>query len=157
MLHESEHVRPERDVGGLFPYGIGDASGNRESSDHVQVGLGDGGEKTLLRHIRVHGNFGEYVPFILMLMLMGELLGAPVDPVDDRLGAAEVDEERDRQQRHRHDVTDRHAVRHHCPGRPATGPQLPRCRLLCRILQTCASAAEFAVMLKQAMRRAGIS
>lgn len=43
----------------------------------MKVGLGDGGEKTMLRHIRVHGNFGEYVPFVLMLMLMGELLGAP--------------------------------------------------------------------------------
>ncbi len=43
----------------------------------LKVGLGDGGEKTLLRYIRVHGNFAEYVPFILLLMLMGELMGAP--------------------------------------------------------------------------------
>lgn len=43
----------------------------------LKVGLGDGGEKTMLRHIRVHGNFGEYVPFVLLLMLMGELMGTP--------------------------------------------------------------------------------
>lgn len=43
----------------------------------LKVGFGDGGEKTMLRYIRVHGNFGEYVPFVLLLMLMGELMGTP--------------------------------------------------------------------------------
>ncbi len=43
----------------------------------MRVGLGDGGEKALLRAVRVHGNFAEYVPFVLILMMMDELLGAP--------------------------------------------------------------------------------
>lgn len=41
------------------------------------VGLGDGGERLMLRYIRVHGNFAEYVPLVLILMMMGELLEAP--------------------------------------------------------------------------------
>ena len=42
----------------------------------LRVGLGDGGEQAMMRTIRVHGNFAEYVPLILILMLMGELLAA---------------------------------------------------------------------------------
>ena len=33
-----------------------------------KVNLGDGGNESLLRRIRAHGNFAEYVPFILILM-----------------------------------------------------------------------------------------
>jgi uncharacterized membrane protein YecN with MAPEG domain len=37
------------------------------------VGLGDGGNRELLRRQRVHGNFAEYVPFALILMSLAEL------------------------------------------------------------------------------------
>jgi uncharacterized membrane protein YecN with MAPEG domain len=35
--------------------------------------LGDGGDPELLRRIRAHGNFSEYVPFILLMIGMLEL------------------------------------------------------------------------------------
>jgi uncharacterized protein len=35
--------------------------------------LGDGGNPVLLRRIRAHGNFSEYVPFILLMIAMLEL------------------------------------------------------------------------------------
>lgn len=35
--------------------------------------LGDGGNPLLLRRIRAHGNFAEYVPFILLMMGILEL------------------------------------------------------------------------------------
>ncbi|NGN97231.1 membrane-associated protein [Grimontia sp. S25] len=38
-----------------------------------KVALGDGDEKLLNKAIRAHGNFAEYVPFALLLMLMVEL------------------------------------------------------------------------------------
>ena len=41
-----------------------------------KVNLGDGGNESLLRRIRAHGNFAEYVPFILVLM--GALEGTGV-------------------------------------------------------------------------------
>ncbi|MGH8460720.1 MAG: MAPEG family protein [Stenotrophobium sp.] len=37
------------------------------------ISLGDGGDATLLRRIRGHGNFSEYVPLILLMMGMLEL------------------------------------------------------------------------------------
>lgn len=40
-----------------------------------QVSLGDGGRTDLLRAIRVHGNFSEYVPFALFLLFLSELSG----------------------------------------------------------------------------------
>ncbi len=43
----------------------------------LQVGLGDGGAKILQRAVRVHGNFAEFVPLALLLMLAAELQGAP--------------------------------------------------------------------------------
>jgi uncharacterized membrane protein YecN with MAPEG domain len=39
------------------------------------VSLGDGGDEVLLRRIRGHGNFAEYVPLILVMMGMLELGG----------------------------------------------------------------------------------
>jgi len=44
----------------------------------LQLALGDGGDAELLRRQRVHGNFAEYVPLVLILILMCELQGAPL-------------------------------------------------------------------------------
>lgn len=41
-----------------------------------KVGIGDGGNHTLARRIRVHGNFSEQAPLILALLVMLPLLGA---------------------------------------------------------------------------------
>ena len=41
----------------------------------ARVGLGDGGDRLLLRRQRVHGNFAEYVPLVLVLMALAELQG----------------------------------------------------------------------------------
>ena len=37
------------------------------------LGLGDGGNNDMLRRIRAHGNFAEYVPLVLVLMAFAEL------------------------------------------------------------------------------------
>ena len=41
-----------------------------------RVDLGDGGVDELVRAVRVHGNFAEYVPLALVLMLLAEGAGA---------------------------------------------------------------------------------
>ncbi len=43
----------------------------------AHVSLGDGGNPLLVRRLRVHGNFAEYVPLTLILMLLLELQGKP--------------------------------------------------------------------------------
>ncbi|MDA4844127.1 MAPEG family protein [Hoeflea poritis] len=43
----------------------------------ARVGLGDGGDTQMLRAIRVHANFAEYVPLGLLLMALAELQSAP--------------------------------------------------------------------------------
>jgi uncharacterized membrane protein YecN with MAPEG domain len=43
----------------------------------AKVALGDGGNRPLLRRLRVHGNFAEYVPLALILMLLAELQQGP--------------------------------------------------------------------------------
>ena len=43
----------------------------------VRVSLGDAGDKSLIKRMRVHANFSEYVPLGLVLMLCAELQGAP--------------------------------------------------------------------------------
>lgn len=43
-----------------------------------RVGLGDGQKPGLVTAIRVHGNFAEYVPLLLVLLLMLELQQAPL-------------------------------------------------------------------------------
>ena len=42
-----------------------------------QVALGSGQHSDLEAAIRAHGNFAEYVPLVLLLMLVAELNGAP--------------------------------------------------------------------------------
>ena len=39
----------------------------------TKTAMGDGGHRTLQRAIRAHGNFAEYVPFVLILMALAEL------------------------------------------------------------------------------------
>ena len=40
----------------------------------ARVSMGDGGDKELLRRMRVHGNFAEYAPFALLLIGLAESL-----------------------------------------------------------------------------------
>jgi len=46
-----------------------------------QVELGHGDDNQLLRRMRVHANFAEYVPFTLLLMAMAESMAAPRAPI----------------------------------------------------------------------------
>jgi uncharacterized protein len=41
------------------------------------IGIGDGGDKTAARMIRVHGNFFENAPFALALLILLALTGGP--------------------------------------------------------------------------------
>src|SRR5215831_2881923 len=43
----------------------------------ARVALGDGSNANLMRRIRVHGNFAEYVPMALLLMALGEAQVSP--------------------------------------------------------------------------------
>lgn len=43
----------------------------------LRIGIGDEGNEELARRIRAHGNFTEYVPIALLLILAGELAAAP--------------------------------------------------------------------------------
>jgi hypothetical protein len=43
----------------------------------LQVAVGDGGNALMLRGMRVHGNFAEYVPLGLLLVAGAEVLSAP--------------------------------------------------------------------------------
>jgi uncharacterized membrane protein YecN with MAPEG domain len=43
----------------------------------LHIGLGDAGHPEMLRAIRVHANFAEYVPLCLGLMYLAEVQGAP--------------------------------------------------------------------------------
>jgi hypothetical protein len=42
-----------------------------------RVELGDGENRELLRRMRVHANFAEYVPFTLLLMALAESMAPP--------------------------------------------------------------------------------
>ena len=39
----------------------------------LRLGLGDGGDRTMLRAVRAHGNATEYLPITLLLLLVAEL------------------------------------------------------------------------------------
>jgi uncharacterized protein len=43
----------------------------------AKVAVGDGGNATLLRRMRVHGNFAEYAPLTLIMLGLAESLHAP--------------------------------------------------------------------------------
>ncbi|MFY7867264.1 MAPEG family protein [Roseateles sp.] len=43
----------------------------------LKIGLGDAGNSEMLRAVRVHSNFAEYVPLTLLLLFFAESLGAP--------------------------------------------------------------------------------
>lgn len=43
----------------------------------MRVEIGDGGERELLRRVRVHANFAEYVPYALLLMALSESMTPP--------------------------------------------------------------------------------
>lgn len=51
------------------------------------ISMGDGGDSEMLRRIRGHANFSEYVPLCLILIAANEMLGAAVWLVH-ALGAA---------------------------------------------------------------------
>ena len=57
-----------------------------------RVAIGDGADEDLARRIRAHGNFAEYTPLALVLILLLELGRAPafVDPqhrgIEDTVG-----------------------------------------------------------------------
>ena len=42
----------------------------------ARIGLGTGSDPALERSVRVHGNFAEYAPLFLVLLLVAELAGA---------------------------------------------------------------------------------
>ena len=43
----------------------------------AKVGIGVGDDEVLARSVRVHANFAEYVPLILLLLAFAELAGTP--------------------------------------------------------------------------------
>ena len=49
-----------------------------QSRGHGRPSLGDGGDQDLLRRIRGHGNFAEYVPLLLLMIAMLEFNHLPV-------------------------------------------------------------------------------
>ena len=44
----------------------------------AKIALGDAGDPVLLRRMRAHANFAEYVPFCLVLIGLAESTGAPL-------------------------------------------------------------------------------
>src|SRR5512143_1314199 len=44
----------------------------------ARVAVGDGGNASLMRRMRVHANFAEYVPLALLLMALAESLGTSI-------------------------------------------------------------------------------
>jgi hypothetical protein len=44
----------------------------------LKIGVGDGGRPDLVKAIRIHGNFAEFIPLFLLLMICYELNGGAV-------------------------------------------------------------------------------
>ncbi|MEQ6203560.1 MAPEG family protein [Sulfitobacter sp. HNIBRBA2951] len=42
-----------------------------------QISLGDQGDSQMAKRVRVHGNWAEYAPLVMILLLITELQGAP--------------------------------------------------------------------------------
>lgn len=47
----------------------------------LKIAIGDSGNSTMLRAMRVHSNFAEYAPFALLLIFLVEFNGAPPSKV----------------------------------------------------------------------------
>jgi len=43
---------------------------------HFKTGIGDGGHEPLAQAIRVHGNFSEYTPIVILLLACAEINGS---------------------------------------------------------------------------------
>ena len=43
----------------------------------TKTNLGDGGHDFMVRRIRIHGNFSEYIPLLLFILLQLEMTGTP--------------------------------------------------------------------------------
>ncbi len=43
----------------------------------LKLGLGDGGEESMVRKIRTHANFAEYTPLLLVMLLLLEIANLP--------------------------------------------------------------------------------
>ncbi|MBX9906786.1 MAPEG family protein [Patescibacteria group bacterium] len=43
----------------------------------TKTNLGDGGHDLMTRRIRIHGNFAEYVPFLIFILFMLEIKNTP--------------------------------------------------------------------------------
>lgn len=58
----------------LFVYLSARVIGMRKSE---KISLGDGANKEMGKRIRIHANFAEYTPLIILLMLLAELQNTP--------------------------------------------------------------------------------
>ncbi len=48
---------------------------------HLKVGLGPGMDESMVKAVRVQGNFIEYVPLALLLLVLAEITGLPSEAV----------------------------------------------------------------------------
>jgi uncharacterized membrane protein YecN with MAPEG domain len=52
--------------------------GNTSVRRKAKIFIGDGGDDEMLRAMRMHANFSEYAPIILILLAFVDLLGGPI-------------------------------------------------------------------------------
>jgi len=74
-------VRPPRDVEGYWLAGgccciFSNAWLSPTTWSNLRIAVGDGGITKLLRAMRVHSNFAEYIPFAQFLICQSEAQGA---------------------------------------------------------------------------------
>jgi uncharacterized protein len=60
----------------LLPIWLALWIGVASKRSELKASIGDAGSAELLQRIRRHGNFIEFVPFVLVLMILAELQGA---------------------------------------------------------------------------------